>query len=92
MHRRIASDIIFIFFHSKHLEFLKLANLMKAKGNKILQNVKTCWINMFNPTKWVFLMYMPLVAKMAKDNPFMMAIWVNFELLSDVNLFIPFLV
>ncbi len=76
------------FFHNKHLEFLKLANLMKAKGNKILQNVKTCWISMLNPTKWAFLMYMPLVAKMAKDNPFMMATWVNFELLSDVNLFI----
>jgi len=31
---------------------------------------------------------MPLVANMAKDNSFLMAIQVNFELLCDVNLFI----
>ncbi len=34
-----------------HLEFLKLANLMKAKGNKILQNVRTHWISMLNLAK-----------------------------------------
>jgi hypothetical protein len=46
---------------------------MKTKGSKILQNVRTCWINMFNPTKWVLSMHMPLVANMAKDSPFFMA-------------------
>jgi hypothetical protein len=34
---------LYFFSHSpkKHLEFLKLVDLMKAKGSKILQNVKT---------------------------------------------------
>jgi hypothetical protein len=65
---------------------LKLAYLMKVKGNKILQNVKTCWINMLSPTKWVILMYMPLVAKMIENNPFMMVAQVNFKFFCDVNL------
>ncbi len=26
----------------RHFEFLKLVDLMKVKGNKILQNVRTC--------------------------------------------------
>jgi hypothetical protein len=37
------------FFYSlnlkQHLEFLKFVEFMKAKGNKILWNVKTRWIN-----------------------------------------------
>jgi hypothetical protein len=78
------------FYHNpeRHLEFLKLANLMKVKGNKILQNVKTHWINMLSLTKWVLLMYMPLVAKMTEDSPSLMAAPVNFKLLCDVNLII----
>jgi hypothetical protein len=33
---------LFIYYNSKiHLEFFKLANFMKEKGNKILWNVKT---------------------------------------------------
>jgi len=45
---------------------------MKAKGSKILRNVRTHWINMLNPTKRVLSMYMPLVAKKVEDNPFLM--------------------
>jgi hypothetical protein len=33
-------------------------------------------------------MYMPFVAKMAEDNPFIMIANANFELLCDVNFFI----
>jgi hypothetical protein len=43
---------------------------------------------MFNPTKRVMAMNMPLLAKMAKDNPSIMFAKVNFELLCDVNLLI----
>jgi hypothetical protein len=55
----------FYFFHSpkKHLEFLKLVGLMKVKGNKILQYVRTCCINLLSPTKWFLSMYIPLVCK-----------------------------
>jgi hypothetical protein len=61
---------------------------MKTKGNKILQNVKTRWINMFSLAKRTLSMYMPLVAKMVKDSPSLMATWVNFEFCCDVNLFV----
>ncbi len=44
---------------------------------------------MLSLAKWVLSMYIPLVAKMAKDNAFMMAIRVNFGLLCDMDLFIP---
>jgi hypothetical protein len=49
---------------------LKLVNLMMVKRRKILQNVQTCWVNMFNSTKRIMSMYMPLIAKMVKDGPF----------------------
>jgi hypothetical protein len=35
----------------KHLQFTKLVEFMETKENKILQNVKTRWILMFNLTK-----------------------------------------
>jgi len=83
---------LFIFFtiqnSKQHLKFLKLADLMRANGNKILWNVKTHWINMFNPAKQVMSMYMPLLAKMAENGPSLLTTKVNYELLCDVNLLI----
>jgi len=78
------------FVHSpkRHIEFLKLTDLMKTKGSKILWNVKTRWINMLSTKKWVMSMYMPLVTKMVENNPSLMATRVNFELLCDVKLLI----
>lgn len=61
---------------------------MKAKGNKISQNVRTRWINMLNLTKWVLSMHMSLVAKTIEDNSFFMDAQVNFKLLCDVDLLI----
>jgi hypothetical protein len=63
---------------------------MKAKGNKILQNVRTHWINMLSPTKRALSMYMPLIANMAKDIPSLMVAQVNFKFFCDVNLLISF--
>ncbi len=59
-----------LFVHSpnKHLEFTKLAQILQTKGNKILCNVKTRWINMLNPTSCVMSKYKMLMLKMAKDN------------------------
>jgi hypothetical protein len=54
---------------------------MNAKGNKILKNVKTRWINMISPTKWVTSMYMSWLAKMVEDNSSLLIAKVNFELL-----------
>jgi hypothetical protein len=47
-----------------------------------------CWINIFNLTKRVMAMYMPLLVKMAKDILSIMSAKVNFEFLCDLNLFI----
>jgi len=42
----------------------------------------------FNLTKRVMFMYMPFVAKMVEDIPFIMIVKHNFELFYDVNLLI----
>jgi hypothetical protein len=34
---------------------------------------------MLSPTKWDFLMYMPLITKLVEGNPFLIVVWVNFE-------------
>jgi hypothetical protein len=43
------------FFHSpkKYLEFQKLCEMLMEKRNKLLQNVKTRWINMLYPMQQV---------------------------------------
>jgi hypothetical protein len=40
---------------------------MQTQGNKLFLNVKTCWILMLEPTKWVMNEYRILVVKMALD-------------------------
>ncbi len=47
---------------------------------------------MFSPTKRVMAIYMPLLAKMAKDNPIIIYTKVNFELFCDVIFSFLFLV
>jgi hypothetical protein len=78
------------FFHNlkRHIEFFKLEELMKEKRKKNLWNVETCWINTFNPTKRVMVVYMPLLAKMVKDIPSITFAKMNFELICDINLLI----
>jgi hypothetical protein len=48
----------------KHLEFLKLAEVMETKGNKILRNIKTRWISMLAPSIRVMNEYRTLIAKL----------------------------
>ena len=52
----------------RHLEFVKLAELMHSKGLKILRNVKTRWINMLSPAVRVMSEYKVLVVKMHLDS------------------------
>ena len=58
------------FAHSpkRHLEFIKLAELMQAKGLKILKNVKTHWLNMLSPAVRVMNEYRVLLVKMSLDS------------------------
>jgi hypothetical protein len=41
---------------------------METKGNKIIYNVKTIWILMFNPSKWIMVEYKILLINLALDN------------------------
>lgn len=51
----------------RHLEFVKLAELMQSKGLKILKNVKTRWISMLSPAVRVMSEYRVLIVKMSLD-------------------------
>jgi hypothetical protein len=59
------------FAHSpkKFAKFQKLANLLQTKGNKLLCNVKTYWINMLSPMKQVYSKNFPLIIKMHAESP-----------------------
>jgi hypothetical protein len=52
----------------KHLEFLKLVEVMETKGLKILINIKTRWISMLAPTVRVMNEYRTLLVKFHQDS------------------------
>jgi len=54
--------------HLELLEFTKLAKIVETEGLKVLQNVKTRWINMLQHLKWVGKEYKVFIPKMATDN------------------------
>jgi len=58
------------FFHSpkRHLELIRLTNMMETKGLKMLKNVKTRWISLLCSVWIILSKYMPLLAKMFMDN------------------------
>jgi hypothetical protein len=58
------------FKHSpkRHLEFVKLAELMETKGLKLLKNVKTRWVSLIEPLRRILQKYRVLLAKMKVDN------------------------
>lgn len=58
------------FAHSpkRHLEFVKLAELMQSKGLKILKNIQTRWISMLSPAVRVLNKYRVLIVKMSIDS------------------------
>jgi hypothetical protein len=65
----LLADIYTFFCKSpkKHLEFVKLAELLNSKGNKILRNIKTRWLSMLAPAVRIMNEYRPLLVKMSKD-------------------------
>jgi hypothetical protein len=58
------------FKHSpkRHLEFVKLADLMETKGLKLLKHVKTRWVSLIEPLRRIIQEYRVLIAKMKADN------------------------
>jgi hypothetical protein len=63
-----------------------LRKILQTKGDKILHNVKTHWINMLSPIKHVMSKYKTLMLKIVKDNIEVVIAKTNFELLCDVSL------
>jgi hypothetical protein len=68
----------------RHLEFTKLVELMKAKGVKILKNIKTYWISMLFLVRCVMVEYKTLLMKMTLDAPINDQAKTYFDLLCDV--------
>jgi hypothetical protein len=52
----------------KHMEFLKLAEVMDTKGLKILRDIKTRWILMLAPAVCIMNEYRTLLVKMLQDS------------------------
>jgi hypothetical protein len=51
-----------------YLEFIKLAQIMETKGNKLLCDIRTQWINMLSPLKCMLEDYCHLLMKMVVDS------------------------
>ncbi len=68
-----------------HLEFTKLVEIVETKGLKVFQNVKTKWINMLAPLKWVGKEFKTLIVKMVANNGFVEATKTNLVNLCDVG-------
>jgi hypothetical protein len=65
----------------RHLELNKLANIMEIQGNKLLKNVKTRWMFMWELTKKLMSVYYTLVVKMAMDFASSNSTKVNFDVI-----------
>jgi hypothetical protein len=73
----------------KFQEFYKLMGLLNTKGNKLCRNMKTIWISMLFPTKWVFVEYHLLIVKLhvenANNNATSRSIWIIFVMLISLK-------
>jgi hypothetical protein len=53
----------------KHAKFTKLIELLESKNNKILCNVKTCWMSIFVPIVRAMNELKPLLIKLYQEAP-----------------------
>ncbi len=76
------------FAHSpkRHLEFTKLVEMLKTKGNKIFQNVKTRWISMLSLAKRLMAEYKTLLVKVELNRPTNQQAKQNHEHLCDLQI------
>ncbi len=61
------------------MELNKLTKIMEIQGDKLLKNVRTKWIFMWEPTKKMMNAYYTLVVKMAMDFASSNSTKVNFD-------------
>ena len=72
----------------RHLEFVKLAEILETKGLKILRQVKTRWLSMMSPAIRVMNEYRTLVVKMMEDQQDVESAKISFQHLIDVQIVI----
>ncbi len=70
----------------RHLERTKLVEVIEFRALNFLKNIKTRWISMLAPSKWMFEEYKTLVVKMSDDATSNVATNINYELLCDVEI------
>jgi hypothetical protein len=76
----------FVHNPKKYLEFVKLIKTLALKGQKLLWNVKTCWISMLKLFKCVMFEYKSLIVKMHLDSSKTKAIQDSLILFGDLEL------
>jgi hypothetical protein len=59
---------------------------METKGNKLLRNIKTQWINILSPLKHLLEEYYPLLMKMALDSTIVAQATTNLDQFCDVQM------
>jgi hypothetical protein len=70
----------------RHLEFIKLAEVLQTKGLKILKQVKTRWLSMLSPAIRVMNEYRTLVVKMMEDQDEVDTAKTSFHHLIDIQI------
>jgi hypothetical protein len=70
----------------RHLEFVKLAEVLETKGLKILRQVKTRWLSMMSPAIRMMNEYKTLVVKMMEDEQAVDAAKTSFQHLMDIQI------
>jgi hypothetical protein len=70
----------------RHLEFVKLAEVLQTKGLKILKQVKTRWLSMMSPAIRVMNKYRTLVVKMMEDQDEVDTTRTSFHHLIDIQI------
>jgi hypothetical protein len=70
----------------RHLEFVKLAEVLEMKGLKILRQVKTRWLSMMSPAIRVMNEYRTLVVKMMEDQNDVDSAKTSFHHLIDIQI------
>jgi hypothetical protein len=65
---------------------MTFVKILETKGLKLLCNIKTCWISMLSPLKWLLAKYKSVVVKMYMDAPKSKFFWDNLDLLCDLEL------
>jgi hypothetical protein len=86
-------DIFFAHNLKEFVKFQKLANLLQTEGqqtfskceDQLFQNVKTHYISMLFPTKWVYSEFHPLMVKIHAKNQWKDVAWKNLNSLCDVE-------